>query len=265
MTAPVYARPAVVGGARLSYEYLDAVGTRLVEQWVRPPLHMTKAYHDQDWAISQLMSPTAGLLSGDLLKVDVSVGEGARAAVISPAACRVHTMDSGCARIKQRFKIAAGGVLDVWPAPLILQKEAALFQETRVDMAADATLLLCEIVMPGRAAYGESFQFKSWASSLRIYREAKLLSYENFLCEPIKGDALDWQEAYPNANYASVYFLTPDTAPPLVQKLHDIDIEGASVGASLLRSGGGLGVKILAADGIQLRRAVLLARSILIE
>ena len=119
-------RPAVSGGARLCYTTRVGIGTRLTEQWVRPPLHLTKAYHEKDWAISILMSPTAGLLDGDLLEVQATVAAGAKAALISPAACRVHTMEVGHATVHQHYMVEAGAVLDVWPAPLILQKDAIL-------------------------------------------------------------------------------------------------------------------------------------------
>lgn len=258
-----YSRPTVVGGAQLVYERLPEVGTRLTEQWVRPPLHMTKAYIDQSWAISQVMSPTAGLLQGDLLELDVTVKADAYAAVISPAACRVHTMEAGRARVRQTFRVESGGALDIWPAPLILQKEASLLQETRVEVASDATLLLCEIISPGRAAFGEAFEFKQWVSRLRIYRSDTLVSLENFTCDPAQGGAEDWRQLYPNGNYASLYFLTPADLGGAVEQLHELDVSGAVVGASALR-GGGLGVKLLAQDGVSLRATIEQVRELLL-
>ena len=259
--APV--RPAVEGGARLRYTYDAKLGTRLSEQWVRPPLHLAKAYHEDDWAVSLLTSPTAGLLSGDLLEVEATVATGARAALISPAACRVHTMDAGYATVRQSYRVASGAILDVWPAPLILQRQACLRQETRLDLAADATVLLCEVVAPGRAAYGESFEFTQWRSSLRIYRDQQLLVYENFDCDPARGDFADWRALYPNGNYASFYFLSPEPVDDLVQQLHDLETPGAMIGATRLREGG-LGIKILSADGISLRKTIFLARNLLL-
>ncbi len=257
-------RPAVSGGARLRYELTDAVGTRLKEQWVRPPLHLTKAYHEADWAVSILTSPTAGLLDGDVLKVEATVAAGAKAALISPAACRVHTMEQGHASVEQSYRVESGAVLDVWPAPMVLQKDASLRQSTRLDVAADATVLLCETVSPGRAAYGERFEFREWRSRLRVYREGQLLAYENFSCQPERGDLADWRALYPDGNYASFYYLTSEPLGELVQALHDLETPGASIGASPLREGG-LGIKILAADGIQLRKAVFLVRGHLIS
>lgn len=263
-TESVVERTGVLGGARLGYIFRPDIGTRLTEQWVRPPLHLAKAYHEDDWAISILTSPTAGLLDEDRLEVTATVATDAKAALISPAACRVHTMASGYAQVDQHYNVEAGAVLDVWPAPLILQKDAALHQSTRLDVAADATVLLCEVVSPGRAAFGEAFEFAEWTSKLRIYREGKLLAYENFTCKPAVGDLSDWREVYPEGNYASLYYLSPQPLDEIVQTLHDLHVGDATIGASPLREGG-LGVKILAKDGISLRKAIFEVRELLIE
>ena len=257
------ARPAVHGGAKLRYARIPDIGTRLQGQWVRPPLHLAKAYHERDWAVSILTSPTAGLLDGDVLEVEAIVEAGARAALISPAACRVHTMDQGHAQVQQSYRVESGAVLDVWPAPMVLQKDAALQQCTRLDVAADATVLLCETVSPGRIAHGERFEFREWRSRLRVYREGDLLAFENFICRPQRGDLADWRARYPDGNYASFYYLSPEPLGDLVQRLHDLTAPEASIGASPLREGG-LGIKILAANGLQLRRAVFLVRNLLI-
>lgn len=262
-TASISARPAVCGGARLRYVAGEAGTTRLTGQWVRPPLHMTKAYHDQGWAISQLMSPTAGLLQDDLLEVEVQVEAGARAALISPAACRVHTMHEGRATVRQQYTVADGAVLDVWPAPLILQKDAALRQETQLEVDPTATALICELVTPGRAAFGECFAFSEWSSRLRILREGRLLSYENFSARPARGDLADWRQTYPDGSYAGIYYLSPEPLGDLIQHIHQLEISGARIGASPLRAGG-LGLKLLARDGISLRQAIFSVRELLI-
>jgi urease accessory protein len=235
----------------------------LTEQRVRPPLHLAKAYHENDWAISLLTSPTAGLLEGDRLEVSAELEAGAQAALISPAACRVHTMPQGSAQIVQAFKLEGNAVLDVWPAPLVLQTVAALEQETEIDCAAGATLLYTEIVAPGRAAYGESFQFREWRSRLRLRRGGELIAFENFNCRPAVGQPADWREHYPEGLYASLYCLSPAPLEGLAESLHALECEGATLGASPLR-GGGLAVKILATNGVELRRAILAVREILI-
>ena len=261
-TKPQSPRPAVKGGVRLLYKAEDA-GTTLKKQWVRPPLHLAKTYKDRDWAINLLTSPTAGLLEEDELEIQCTVEAGAKAALISPAACRVHTMAEGHAQVRQDYVVKDNAVLDVWPAPLILQKASRLIQETTLHLESSSTVFLTEIVSPGRASFGESFDFTSWRSKLRIYRSGTLIAYENFKVEPQKNDAADWRTRFPNGPYVSIYFLTPDDVTDLIAPLNKLSSEEASIGASPLRTGC-LGVKMLAQDGVALRKSVLQVRAQLI-
>ena len=256
-------RSAVLGGAKLSYSPIAGFGTRLNNQWVRPPLHLAKAYHEKNWAISILTSPTAGLLADDRLEISATIMPNAKAAIISPAACRVHTMAQGHAEIKQHYKVEAGAVLDIWPAPLVLQKDAALRQSTLIEAAPDATVFFCELVSPGRAAFGERFCFREWRSHTRVECDGELLALENFFCDPSSGDLEDWRTLYPNGNYACFYYLSALPLNEIVQQLHQLELTGAILGASPLRVGG-IGIKIIAADGIELRKTVALVRNLLI-
>ena len=262
--SPAIRRRSVIGGARLRYRADDHGHTQLQEQWVRPPLHMSKSYLEHGWAISQLMSPTAGLLEGDLIEIKASVDDKARAGLISPAACRVHTMDSGHATVRQNYTVGNGAIFDLWPAPMILQEKSSLVQETQVDLAADSTVILCEIVSPGRVTFGEAFKFSQWRSRLRIRKEGRLIAYENFSVDPSKGEVQDWRNFAPSATYASIYFISPKIDPELFEAIHNIDIEGTYIGASSLRDAG-LGIKILADDGVGLRKAIATVRSMLIK
>ena len=256
-------RHSVSGGVRLRYT-TEPHGTSLKEQWVRPPLHLAKTYKDKSWAINLLTSPTAGLLEGDQLEIECSVEAGAKAALISPAACRVHTMADGKATIHQHYQVGEDAVLDVWPAPLVLQRASKLSQITKVEIEASSTLLLTEIISPGRASYGESFEFNSWRSKLRIYRSGTLVAYENFQVVPNNNDVADWRSRFPDGPYVSLYYLTPNSFTELIEPLNKLSTNTVAFGASPLREGG-LGIKVLAQDGLALRKSVLQIRELLIE
>jgi urease accessory protein len=169
-------------------------------------------------------------------------------------------MENGTASVVQKFTLEAGAVLDVWPAPLVLQKNAALEQYTEIDCAANASLFFTEIVAPGRAAYGESFEFRKWRSSLRLRRSGQLLAYENFSCEPEKGQPADWRQQFPDGLYASIYCLSPVPLNGSIDTLHALETTDAALGVSPLRAGG-LAIKILAQDGIRLRETILKVRA----
>ncbi len=254
---------AVKGGAQLFYEPREGGATRLSRQRIQPPLHLGKSHPCDQWAISLLMSPTAGLLSGDSIDINIELASDAKAGVISPAACRVHEMAHGYAQINQTLNINSKAVLDFWPAPLILQKNSRLKQKTNLNIASDAIALLCETTIPGRVASEEFFEFDSWQSSLKIERSGKLIAFENFIVCPDSGDAADWKTVTPKGSYASLYCLCPQTLNHVVEHIHEIKIKGARIGASPLHEGG-LAIKVLACDGISLRAAILSLRTALI-
>lgn len=257
-------RSAVKGGAHLVYGLNSLRASALIKQWVSPPLHISKAHQEDGFAISQLLSPTAGLLEGDLLEVEVFVQEDTKAAVISPAACRIHSMNAGYAHIKQSYSVEKGGFLDVWTAPLILQLASRLKQETVLDVAEGGCLLFCEIIAPGRSAFGEHFAFEQWQSNTRIFYNGTLVNYENFTCEPLKGDIRDWQEAYPEGNYASMYLISGRDFEEFIAEMHQMETPEAIIGLSDLNRDG-LGIKLLAKDGVSLRKAVISVREKLFE
>ena len=68
----------------------------------------------------------------------------------------------------------------------------------------------CELVSPGRVAFGEAFRFDAWRSNLEIRREGELLVYKISRHGPAKGDFADWQALFPGGLYASLYYLSPD-------------------------------------------------------
>ena len=257
-------RSAVKGGANLVYGLNSLGASALIKQWVSPPLHISKAHEEDGFSVSQLLSPTAGLLQGDLLEIEVSVQENTKAAIISPAACRVHSMNSGCAHIKQSYSVEKGGFLDVWTAPLILQSDSKLKQETVLHVSNGGCMLFCEIIAPGRGAFGERFAFDKWESNTCIYNNGTLINYENFTCEPQKGDVQDWQEAFPEGNYASIYLINNRDFNEFIAEMHQIETPDAVIGLSDL-NGSGIGVKILAKDGVSLRKTIVCLRERLFE
>ena len=257
-------RSAVKGGAHLVYGLNSLGASSLIKQWVSPPLHISKAHQEDGFAISQLLSPTAGLLEGDILEMKVTVQENTNAAVISPAACRIHSMNSDYAHIQQTYSVEKGGYLDVWAAPLILQATSRLKQETVINVSIGGCLLFCEVIAPGRSAFGEQFAFEKWQSNTRIFYGGNLINYENFTCEPKKGDVRDWQEAYPNGNYASLYLICNREFEAIIAEMHKIEMPEAIIGLSNLNKSG-LGIKVLARDGVSLRKAILFVREKLFE
>src|SRR4051812_39097966 len=139
---------------------LDSRGrSHLRRQSFRAPMHISKPHEEHGTLIVNVVSPTAGLLDGDLVECDIAVEPGARLLLTSPSASRAHCMRSGKARLLQKFHVGHDASLDVWPEIFIPQGGTRYHQQTTVNVDPGGELLFSEMLAPGRVASGEAFAY----------------------------------------------------------------------------------------------------------
>ena len=241
----------------------DADGrTVLRRQSFSAPFHISKPHQDEGWLVVNLASPTPGLLSGDRVKMNVSVGRDARLLLTTPSASRLHTMNGGHAELVQEFTVERGACLNFFPEYLIPQRGTRYRQQTRISVEPGGTLLWCESIAPGRTASGEVFAYQELQFATDIFVGANYALRERLRLIPDEAALHALRARFPAAYYASVVCVAPTIAHPAeaLNSLHDRDV--AWVGCSALNAGGWV-VKIVAADSIALRERVSRARQIL--
>ena len=168
------------GGVHLRAERI-AGRTRITELACRPPLQVLRAHHldrqRPDLASVILASPAGGILQGDRLTIDIRVGPGARLRVGTQSATRIYRAPTGEARQVVRLEVEAGGYLEYLPDPFIPYAGARFTSSTTGVIAADAAIIIGEVVAPGRAARGEILAFERFESAVEIARpDGRLLA-----------------------------------------------------------------------------------------
>lgn len=98
---------------------------------------------------------TAGGLTGDDRLSQALAVEGGRATGTTQSAERIYASLGGAAEVETRLSVGPGARLDWLPQETILFDRSALHRRTVADLAPDATLLLAEALVLGRAAMGE--------------------------------------------------------------------------------------------------------------
>lgn len=101
------------------------------------------------------LNTAGGLTGGDRLSFALGLEDGARATGTTQTAERIYASAGGLAHVDVRLTLASGAVLHWLPQETILFDGAALARRTEADLAGDATLLLAECIVLGRAAMGE--------------------------------------------------------------------------------------------------------------
>ena len=155
------------------------------------PFHLGRASHRGNdgaaEAIVQQVGP--GLFPGETLRVEVAVDPGAALTLRGQAATKVYPCpdpDGTPARLETRLRVAAGATLAYLPGALIPFRDAALVQETVVDLAPGARFALAEILTPGRVAMGERDAYRRLDLRLRIRLGGRLLLVERADLEPAR-------------------------------------------------------------------------------
>ena len=176
------------GMARLRFE-LRGRRTVLASQHTRAPLQVMKPLWDASGAcVVILLSPTGGVVSGDEVELDITVGAGARAVVTTQSATRAYKMEVGRAHQGVRIALEAGSVLEYHPCPLILYGSADLEQDLEARIGTDASLAFSETVMSGRLARGESLAFRRYSTQISVRDDDGLLLHERSAVEPSIGN-----------------------------------------------------------------------------
>lgn len=114
---------------------------------------------DDPAAIVSILNPTGGLVGGDRLAIDVTVGESAHACLTTPSATKVYRAMETPAEQHVRLRAAEGAIVEWVPDHTIPFPGAAFRQTIDADVAAGATLVLVDAYAAGRVARGEAWQF----------------------------------------------------------------------------------------------------------
>lgn len=225
---------------------LDRYGrTRLVELRSCPPISLRDT-PDGLYVVGSAAMP----LGGDALSIELIVEEGAELVVRAAAAAIALRGDATASRFSVHAVVAAGARLAWLPEPLVSTAGSRHEADSRVELAADASLRWREEVVRGRS--GEDAG--AYRGRLRVDRDgAPLLRHELRL----DGDWADGPAVLDGARAAGTLFAC---GPPVVAGPSRALGEAAAL-MPLARDA--VLASALAADAVELRRALDAAAALL--
>ncbi len=125
------------------------------------------------------VNTAGGVAGGDRFDIDIAAGEGARLTLTTAAAEKIYRAEGAPAQLNISLKAAAGAHLAWLPQETILFDRARVSRRIDIDLAESASLLLCEIVVFGRAAMGERMLQGEFVDRWRLRRGGRLVFAEN--------------------------------------------------------------------------------------
>ncbi len=152
----------------------DRSQTVCQHQYTTYPLRLSSIFRlegeNSNRAYYYLINTSPGLLAGDKLDLSLQLGSNTSFYLTDQAATKVHPMPeiNTKARINYQITVDAGASLELVPEPVILYTDAVLEQETVIKLHPTARLFLSEIILPGRLAKGEYYDFNYYLNRLRV-------------------------------------------------------------------------------------------------
>src|ERR1700682_6005676 len=145
---------------------------------------------EADGLSAVFVNTAGGVAGGDRFDIEIATGQGSRLAVTTAAAEKVYRAQGPAAQFNIALKVAAGSHLAWLPQETILFDRARLSRRIDIDLAESASLLLCEIVVFGRAAMGERMLHGEFVDRWRMRRGGRLVFAETVRLDGDIGEKL---------------------------------------------------------------------------
>jgi len=133
---------------------------------------------EDDGLSAMFVNTAGGVAGGDRFDTEIVVGENARLTLTTAAAEKIYRAHGEPAQLNIALRAGPKAHLAWLPQETILFDRARVSRRIDIDLAEDASLLLCEIVVFGRSAMGERMLSGAFVDRWRLRRGGRLVFAE---------------------------------------------------------------------------------------
>ena len=237
--------------------------TLITHQKSQVPLFIQKAlYYDESipsMAHLFILSPSGGILQGDRYRTDVRLSNNAISHITTQGATRVYKMDSNYATQIINLEVKENSYLEFLPEQLIPYKDSRYYQKINLNVDTTSTLVYSEIIVPGRVAMGELFDYDICYLKSSGRNDNQILFNDSCILEPKKHEITIPLILGSYTILATVYIITDkENTVNLKDKINsdfqtNDEVKG---GLSVLPNDTGLCVRILGNSSEEIRTTI---------
>jgi urease accessory protein len=173
----IFAANRAVGAVKFDVHLVDGK-TRRRELHESGSLRVRFPSPEGDGLSAMFVNTAGGAAGGDRFDIDIDAAAGASVTVTTAAAEKVYRSHGPSAQLNISLKAAAGAHLGWLPQETILFDRSRTERRIDIELAESASMILCEIVIFGRAAMGESMLSGSFVDRWRLRRGGRLVFAE---------------------------------------------------------------------------------------
>jgi urease accessory protein len=137
--------------------------TVVKEQYSKVPLFTQRALYLEEsipsMAYMYIISPSGGILQGDRYRMDITLRNNACAHITTQGATRIYRMEKNYATQIVNIIVDDGCYFEFVPDQIIPYRNSRFYQTVNLSIHDNATMMYAEMIVPGRVASGESFEY----------------------------------------------------------------------------------------------------------
>jgi urease accessory protein len=183
-----------IGALVLRLEGNENGGKTVVkEQYSKVPLYTQRALYLEEslpsMAYMYIISPSGGILQGDRYRMDITLKNKAYAHLTTQGATRIYRMEKNYATQMVNVDVDDGCYFEFVPDQIIPYRDSRFYQKVDLKIHENATMVYSEIIVPGRVASRESFEYDiCYMKSLGRNQNNKLRFIDIAILEPKKNN-----------------------------------------------------------------------------
>jgi urease accessory protein len=227
--------------------------TVIKEHYAKVPLFIQRALYLEEsipsMAYIYVISPSGGILQGDRYKIGIKLSNNAHAHITTQGATRIYKMEKDYATQMIDILVEEGCYCEYIPDQIIPYANSRFYQLANLKVHETATMIYSEILVPGRVASGENFEYDICYIKTVATNHADKLRFIDVLKLMPKKDNFKARGIMENFSIlGNIYILAKvDHAKYLKDEINSImkSIRKIQGGASILPDRHGVAVRLL--------------------
>ncbi|AFI05738.1 urease accessory protein UreD [Helicobacter cetorum] len=165
---------------------IGANGKCVIEDnFFTPPFKlMAPFYPKDDLAEIMLLAVSPGMMKGDAQDMQLNIGQNCKLRITSQSFEKIHNTEDGFASRNMNIEVEENAFLDFAPFPLIPFENAHFKGNTTISLHSSSQLLYSEIIVAGRVARDELFQFNRLHTKISVLQANRPIYYDNTILDP---------------------------------------------------------------------------------
>lgn len=178
----VFAANRATGEVAFDLHHADGV-TRRGQLHESGSLRVRFPSPDVEGLSAVFINTAGGIAGGDRFDIGIRLRKDAKLTVTTAAAEKIYRSHGPHASLKIALDLEQGASLAWLPQETILFDRAEAARDIDITLHAGASLLMCEMVVFGRTAMGETMRNGSFLDKWRVRRDGRLVFAENIRLE----------------------------------------------------------------------------------